>query len=89
MNPVSLPLRPALLALAVVAVWGTNFVVIKLALGALPPLSHQEFFSAYLLAAAARAVKDAGSIYQLVPPRRVAPTSCSRPSSSQTSARVS
>ena len=30
--------RPALLALAVVAVWGTNFVVIKLALGALPPL---------------------------------------------------
>ena len=30
--------RAALLALAVVAVWGTNFVVIKLALGALPPL---------------------------------------------------
>ena len=34
----ALPLRHFLLALAVVAVWGTNFVVIKLALGALPPL---------------------------------------------------
>ena len=33
-----LPLRHALLALAVVAVWGTNFVVIKLALNTLPPL---------------------------------------------------
>ena len=30
--------RQALLALAVVAVWGSNFVVIKLALGHLPPL---------------------------------------------------
>ena len=30
--------RAALLALAVVAVWGSNFVVIKLALGSLPPL---------------------------------------------------
>ena len=30
--------RHALLALAVVAVWGTNFVIIKLALGHLPPL---------------------------------------------------
>ncbi|MCF8185120.1 MAG: EamA family transporter [Polynucleobacter sp.] len=34
----SLPLRHFLLALAVVAVWGSNFVVIKLALGHLPPL---------------------------------------------------
>ncbi len=36
----SAALRPrhALLALGVVAVWGTNFVVIKLALGHLPPL---------------------------------------------------
>ena len=33
-----LPLRHALLALAVVAVWGTNFVVIKVALAHLPPL---------------------------------------------------
>ncbi len=33
-----LPPRHLLLALAVVAVWGTNFVVIKLALGTLPPL---------------------------------------------------
>ena len=30
--------RHFLLALAVVAVWGTNFVVIKLALGQMPPL---------------------------------------------------
>ncbi|RFO95404.1 EamA family transporter [Rhodoferax lacus] len=34
----ALPLKHFLLALAVVAVWGTNFVVIKLALGHLPPL---------------------------------------------------
>ncbi|MES2956771.1 MAG: EamA family transporter [Pseudomonadota bacterium] len=33
-----LPYRHVLLALAVVAVWGTNFVVIKWALGSLPPL---------------------------------------------------
>lgn len=33
-----LPLRHFLLALAVVAVWGTNFVVIKIALATLPPL---------------------------------------------------
>ena len=33
-----LPLRHLLLAIAVVAVWGTNFVVIKLALAQLPPL---------------------------------------------------
>ncbi len=38
MSAAALPLRPALLALAVVAVWGTNFVVIKYALAALPPL---------------------------------------------------
>ena len=36
--PAALPLRHFLLALAVVVVWGTNFVVIKLALGHLPPL---------------------------------------------------
>lgn len=36
--PAALPLRHFLLALAVVAVWGTNFVVIKLALNHLPPL---------------------------------------------------
>lgn len=35
----TLPWRHALLALAVVAVWGTNFVVIKLALAVLPPLA--------------------------------------------------
>lgn len=34
----SISLRHFFLALAVVAVWGTNFVVIKLALGQMPPL---------------------------------------------------
>lgn len=34
----SLPLRHFLLALAVVAIWGSNFVVIKLALAHMPPL---------------------------------------------------
>ncbi len=38
MSSARLPLRHAMLALAVVAVWGTNFVVIKSALGTLPPL---------------------------------------------------
>jgi O-acetylserine/cysteine efflux transporter len=33
----SLPVSHLLLALAIVAVWGTNFVVIKLSLGAFPP----------------------------------------------------
>lgn len=36
--PSTLPLRHILLAIAVVAVWGTNFVVIKLGLAHLPPL---------------------------------------------------
>ena len=35
----TLPLRHLLLGLAVVAVWGTNFVVIKYALAHLPPLA--------------------------------------------------
>jgi O-acetylserine/cysteine efflux transporter len=38
MSGAALPPRHLLLALAVVAVWGTNFVVIKYALGTLPPL---------------------------------------------------
>jgi O-acetylserine/cysteine efflux transporter len=38
MSAAHLPPRHLLLALAVVAVWGTNFVVIKYALGTLPPL---------------------------------------------------
>jgi O-acetylserine/cysteine efflux transporter len=38
MRPGRLPWRHVLLALAVVAVWGSNFVVIKVALGTLPPL---------------------------------------------------
>lgn len=36
--PPKLPWRHLLLALAVVAIWGTNFVVIKVALAQLPPL---------------------------------------------------
>lgn len=38
MSTATLPWRHALLALAVVAIWGSNFVVIKLALGQMPPL---------------------------------------------------
>lgn len=38
MTSAALPPRHLLLALAVVAVWGTNFVVIKFALATLPPL---------------------------------------------------
>ena len=38
MTAAALPARHFLLALAVVAIWGTNFVVIKLALAHLPPL---------------------------------------------------
>lgn len=38
MSSAALPPRHLLLALAIVAIWGSNFVVIKLALGALPPL---------------------------------------------------
>ncbi len=34
----TLPLRPMIAALAVVAIWGSNFVVIKVALAHLPPL---------------------------------------------------
>ncbi len=51
--PAALPLRHFLLALAVVAVWGSNFVVIKLALGHLPPLlfAALRFASAFLPAA--------------------------------------
>lgn len=37
--PAALPLPHALLALAVVAIWGSNFVVIRLGLDELPPLT--------------------------------------------------
>jgi O-acetylserine/cysteine efflux transporter len=36
--PDTLSLRHALLAIAVMAVWGTNFVVIRVGLDHLPPL---------------------------------------------------
>eukprot|EP01042_Synura_sphagnicola_P022139 gene22139-28192_t len=39
MTAPALSLRHALLALAVTMVWGTNFVVIKVGLGQLPPLT--------------------------------------------------
>lgn len=48
-----LPGRHLLLALAVVAVWGTNFVVIKLALAALPPLLFAVLRFAFVLLPAA------------------------------------
>lgn len=38
MSAATLPLRHLLAALLVVGIWGSNFVVIKLALGELPPL---------------------------------------------------
>ena len=38
MSSTALPLRHLGLALAVVAIWGTNFVAIKVALRELPPL---------------------------------------------------
>ncbi len=38
MSSAALPLRPLLLALLVVTIWGTNFVAIKVALRELPPL---------------------------------------------------
>ena len=37
-TPAALPARHFLLALAVVAIWGTNFAIMKVALGVMPPL---------------------------------------------------
>ncbi len=53
----ALPWRHALLALAVVAVWGTNFVVIKVALGHLPPLLFGALRFAFVLLPAALFLK--------------------------------
>jgi O-acetylserine/cysteine efflux transporter len=52
-----LPVRHALLALAVVAIWGTNFVVIKLALATLPPFLFAALRFALAFAPAALLVK--------------------------------
>jgi O-acetylserine/cysteine efflux transporter len=49
----ALPWKHALLALAVVAVWGSNFVVIKLALAHLPPLLFGALRFAFTLLPAA------------------------------------
>lgn len=53
----SLPLRDMLIALAVVAVWGTNFVVIKIALAALPPVFLATLRFAFALLPAAFFIK--------------------------------
>ena len=52
-KPATLPLPHILLALAVVAVWGTNFPIIKLALAHIPPLAFAtlRFIFAFLPAA--------------------------------------
>jgi O-acetylserine/cysteine efflux transporter len=52
-----LPIRHALLALAVVAIWGSNFVVIKLALATLPPFLFAALRFAFAFAPAALLVK--------------------------------
>ena len=57
--PATLPWRHFLLALAVVTVWGTNFVVIKVALGHLPPF----LFAALRFTPSARQ-RIAGAIIQ-------------------------
>lgn len=53
----SLPLRHALLALAVVAVWGTNFVVIRIGLDHLPPLLFATLRFTFALAPAVFFIK--------------------------------
>ena len=53
MTAAPLSLRHALLALAVTVVWGTNFVVIKVGLGQLPPLTFAALRFALAFAPAA------------------------------------
>jgi len=53
MTAPALSLRHALLALAVTVVWGTNFVVIKVGLGQLPPLTFASLRFALAFAPAA------------------------------------
>jgi O-acetylserine/cysteine efflux transporter len=57
MNQTSLPLRHALLALAVVAVWGSNFVVIRVGLDHLPPLLFATLRFTFALAPAVFFIK--------------------------------
>ncbi|RYD89532.1 MAG: EamA family transporter, partial [Sphingomonadales bacterium] len=52
-----LPLRHLLLALAVVAVWGTNFVVIRIGLNDLPPLLFATLRFCFVLLPAAFFIK--------------------------------
>ena len=72
MSGSSLSFRDALLALAVVFVWGTNFVVIRLALNALPPLlfAALRFTSSWcrcrLLPASARNSDPCGPIWSVM-----------------------
>ena len=57
MSQTSLPLRHALLALAVVAVWGSNFVVIRVGLDHLPPLLFATLRFTFALAPAVFFIK--------------------------------
>lgn len=57
MNQTSLPLRHALLALAVVAIWGSNFVVIRIGLDHLPPLLFATLRFTFALAPAVFFIK--------------------------------
>ena len=57
MTSSTLTWRAALLALAVVAVWGTNFVVIKVALAHLPPLTFATLRFTFALLPAAFFIK--------------------------------
>jgi O-acetylserine/cysteine efflux transporter len=56
-QPAALPWRHALLALTVMAVWGTNFVVIKSALAHLPPLFFATLRFAFVVVPAIAVVK--------------------------------
>lgn len=57
MSAAVLPIRHLLLAIAVVAVWGTNFVVIRVALDHLPPLAFAALRFIFAFAPAALFVK--------------------------------
>ena len=57
MSTKALSLRHALLAVAVTMVWGTNFVVIKVGLGQLPPLTFAALRFAFAFAPAALFLK--------------------------------
>ena len=63
-----IPVGHLLLGLAVVLVWGTNFVVIRIALDALPPLAFAtlRFALVFLPAALLAGARGAGAVAGLV-----------------------